>query len=78
MKENSIREDRKYLNYLERSYFSSSKRTIDKPCRPQSCIIKRTPLNFDYKKSSPVYILRDQLKNNKSTTQVERPKYRDK
>lgn len=56
MSETSVTDDKRYLQYLWKSYFDKNK--AHKSIRPFSCNLKR-PIDFDYKKSSPVYLLRD-------------------
>ena len=68
MTEHSMESDRKYLLYLWRNYFDKQGEE-QKSSRPFSCTVKRT-VDFDYKKSSPVYILREQLEQKKSTSKV--------
>ena len=76
MAEYSMESDRRYLQYLWRSYFDKQV-AGHKNSRPYSCNAHR-PVDFDYKKTSPVYILRDQLDQKKSVSRVERSKYKSK
>ena len=84
MEDHSIYDDRGHLRYLEKSYFDKGKDQVREKensrrilRRPFSCIHRR-PVDFDYKKSSPVYILRGFLNSKRSTSRQEKSKFGNK
>lgn len=76
MAEHSMESDRKYLLYLWRNYFDKQTE-VERSTRPFSCNVRR-PIDFDYKKTSPVFILREQLDLKKSISKIEKQKYKSK